>query len=641
MARDASSAGTEPDAVSPESAATGREIHAVTKEDVSSELLATLLAVMPDAAVVVNGDGAIVALNDQAESLFGYATSELSGRPVELLVPERFRHTHRHDRGHYLKNPRARAMGVGLDLVGRRKDGSELPLDISLAPIDRADRPLIVAGVRDISRARAATAAQAQLAAIVQSSLDAILGLTLDGKVTSWNPGAERLLGYTPDEIVGCHVGRLLPDDGSRELEELLEAVMADRPLVALDTRWMTKDGSPLDVAISVSPLRDATDRLIGFSVLLRDITARKRAETLLRQQERWQSAAAEIRLAFLSNRTIGRSLELICSRSCDLIHADVALIIVVHDDVARVAAICGATSAAPGEELLTLPPIASEALASARTQVAAAASAELLAGGGPQLAAPILSERKPVGVLLVARSQARAEFGAEDVEMAEGFAGQAGLGLELAEAREAREQLLLSSDRERIGRDLHDLVIQRLFGTGMGLQGILHLVDNERAAERIATAVDDLDATIREIRTTIFQLEMPVSAASGLRTEIMHLVDDTTESLDFEPNVHFDGPVDSVISDEVKIELLAVVREALSNVARHSHASQADVDLRVGDEVVLVVSDDGVGLKESGRRSGLANAQARAEKLGGSLRITSPSGGGTRLEWRVPMGGG
>ena len=613
----------------------------MTKEDVSSELLATLLAVMPDAAVVVNGDGAIVALNDQAESLFGYATSELSGRPVELLVPERFRHTHRHDRGHYLKKPRARAMGVGLDLVGRRKDGSEFPVDISLAPIDRADRPLIVAGVRDISRARAATAAQAQLAAIVQSSLDAILGLTLDGKVTSWNPGAERLLGYTPEEIVGCHVGRLLPEGGSRELEELLDAVMADRPLVALDTRWMTKDGSPLDVAISVSPLRDATDRLIGFSVLLRDITARKRAETLLRQQERWQSAAAEIRLAFLSNRTIGRSLELICSRSCDLIHADAALIIVIDDDVARVAAICGTTSAVLGEELPTLPPMASEALASARTQVARAASADLLAGGGPQLAAPILSQRKPVGVLLVARSQARAEFGAEDVEMAEGFAGQAGLGLELAEAREAREQLLLSSDRERIGRDLHDLVIQRLFGTGMGLQGILHLVDNERAAERIATAVDDLDATIREIRTTIFQLEMPVSAASGLRTEIMHLVDDTTESLDFEPNVHFDGPVDSVISDEVKIELLAVVREALSNVARHSHASQADVDLRVGDEVVLVVSDDGVGLKESGRRSGLANAQARAEKLGGSLRITSPSGGGTRLEWRVPMGGG
>jgi PAS domain S-box-containing protein len=641
MARDASSSGTEPDPVSRESAATGRETDALATEDVSSELLATLLAVMPDAAVVVNGDGAIVALNQQAESLFGYAASELTGRTVEILVPERLRHAHRHDRGHYLKTPRARAMGVGLDLVGRRKDGSEFPVDISLAPIRGANRPLIVAGVRDISRARAATAAQAQLAAIVQSSLDAILALTLDGKVTSWNPGAERLLGYTPEEIVGCHVGRLLPEGGSRELEELLDAVMADRPPVARDTQWMTKEGSRLDVGISVSPLRDSTDRLIGFSVLLRDITARKRAETLLRQQERWQSAAAEIRLAFLSNWTIDRSLELICTRSCDLIHADVALIMVVDDDVARVAAIGGATSAAPGEEVPTLPPIASEALASGQTQIAAAGSADPWVGGGPQLAAPILSERKPVGVLLVARSQGRAEFAADDIEMADGFAGQAGLGLERAEARQAREQLLLSGDRERIGRDLHDLVIQRLFGTGMGLQGILHLVDNERAAERIATAVDDLDATIREIRTTIFQLEMPVSAAAGLRTEIMHLVDDTTESLGFEPNVHFDGPVDSVISDDVKAELLAVVREALSNVARHSHGSHADVDLRVGDEVVLVVSDDGVGLKESGRRSGLANVQARAEKLGGSLRVTSPSGGGTRLEWRVPMGGG
>jgi signal transduction histidine kinase len=278
-----------------------------------------------------------------------------------------------------------------------------------------------------------------------------------------------------------------------------------------------------------------------------------------------------------------------------------------------------------------------SEALASSETQVASAPFADPLAAAGPRLAAPIMSEHNAVGVLILARSEAGADFRAEDLEMAEGFAGQAALGLELARARQAREQLLLSGDRERIGRDLHDLVIQRLFGTGMGLQGILHLVENERAAERIATAVDDLDATIQEIRTTIFQLEMPRSAASGLRAEILQLVDEVSERLEFEPNVHFDGPVDSIVSDEVKGELLAVGREALTNVARHSHASHADVDLRVGDEVVLVVSDDGVGLKGSGRRSGLANALARAERLGGSMLVTSPSRGGTRLEWRVP----
>jgi signal transduction histidine kinase len=171
-----------------------------------------------------------------------------------------------------------------------------------------------------------------------------------------------------------------------------------------------------------------------------------------------------------------------------------------------------------------------------------------------------------------------------------------------------------------------------------MGLQGILHLVSNQRAAERIAVAVDDLDETIREIRTTIFELEMPRSAASGLRTEIMSIVEEASESLNFEPNVHFDGPVDSVVSDEVKTELLAVIREALSNVARHSQASHADVHLAVDEEVSLVVSDDGVGLKDHGRRSGLANVRARAEVLGGSMGITSPPGGGTRVEWRVPM---
>src|SRR5262249_8387147 len=222
-----------------------------------------------------------------------------------------------------------------------------------------------------ISQARAANAAQAQLAAIVQSSLDAILALTLEGNITSWNPGAERLLGYRPDEMVDQHVSRLLPEDGKVEVEELLDGVMAERPPIALDTRWLTKEGSPIDVAISVSPLRDEADRLIGFSVLLRDITARKRAEALLRRQERWQAATAEIRLALLSNRAIDESLELICVRSRELVHVDSALIVVKDGDVIRVVAIAGTGSASPGEELTSLPPVLSDALKTGQTQVA------------------------------------------------------------------------------------------------------------------------------------------------------------------------------------------------------------------------------------------------------------------------------
>ena len=648
MARNASSPQNERDAEGHEPALSGRDAQAATKEDVSSELLEMLLAVMPDAAVVVKGDGEIAAVNAQAEQLFGYSASELAGRTIELLIPERFRHLHRHDRATYLVAPRARPMGVGLDLAGRRKDGTEVPVDISLAPISGADRPLIVAAVRDISHARAATEAQAQLATIVQSSLDGIVALTLEGKVTSWNPGAERLFGYEPDEMLGRHVSVLLPQDGNRELEELLDAVMADRPVDPLDARWLTRDGSPIDVGISVSPLRDDTDRLIGFSVLMRDITARKQAEAQLRRQERWQAASAEIRLALLANMAIDKSLELICARSCELVPAEAALIVVTDDGVPRVVATSGSNVTMPGNELPSVPPLVSDALATARTRVAGRRQGDAspndslarVVGQGSRLAAPIMSDRKAVGALVLGRSEDDVEFEPDDIETAEGFADQAALALQLARARQDREQLLLATDRERIGRDLHDLVIQRLFGTGMGLQGILHLIHNGRAAARVAAAVDDLDATIREIRTTIFQLEMPKSAASGLRAEILQLVEEASESLDFEPNVHFDGPVDSVVSDELKAEVLAVAREALSNVARHAQASHADVHLGVGNEVVLVVSDDGVGLNESGRRSGLANVRARAEKLGGTVRITSPSEGGARLEWRVPMHG-
>jgi PAS domain S-box-containing protein len=135
----------------------------------TSELLTMLLAVMPDAAVAVDGDGRIVAVNGQAEAMFGYRADELSGRSVEVLVPERFRHGHRREWSAYTRSPRLRPMAAGLELFGRRRDGSELPVEISLAPVGGEARPMVVAAIRDTSERRAATAAQAQLAAIVRS----------------------------------------------------------------------------------------------------------------------------------------------------------------------------------------------------------------------------------------------------------------------------------------------------------------------------------------------------------------------------------------------------------------------------------------------------------------------------------------
>jgi PAS domain S-box-containing protein len=170
---------------------------------------------VPDAAVVVDAEGTIVSANEHTATQFGYELGDLVGQPVEILIPERFRHRHRGYRAEYSAAPRARAMGAGLRLFGRRRDGAEFPVDISLAPVTNADEPLVVAAVRDISDRVAATAAQARLAAIVQSSQDAIVSMSVEGAVSSWNPGATQLFGYNGEDILDRHVSQLIPRDES------------------------------------------------------------------------------------------------------------------------------------------------------------------------------------------------------------------------------------------------------------------------------------------------------------------------------------------------------------------------------------------------------------------------------------------
>src|SRR5437867_4913332 len=186
------------------------------------ELLETFMALMPDAALVVDPTGTIVSVNELALALFGYQANEIEGQPIEVLVPERFRHRHREDRARYFASPQVRPMGAGLELTGRRRDGREFAVDISLAPLSGVGGQLTVAAIRDASERRAATAAQAQLAAIVQSSVDAIISMTVEGEITAWNAGAEHLFGYRAEEVVGRHVSMLVASSESAVLEEML-----------------------------------------------------------------------------------------------------------------------------------------------------------------------------------------------------------------------------------------------------------------------------------------------------------------------------------------------------------------------------------------------------------------------------------
>jgi two-component system, NarL family, sensor histidine kinase DevS len=206
-------------------------------------------------------------------------------------------------------------------------------------------------------------------------------------------------------------------------------------------------------------------------------------------------------------------------------------------------------------------------------------------------------------------------------------------------ELHRAHEQLALVDDRERIARDLHDTVVQRLFAVGLSLQGALARAPADDAAERLQIAVDEIDKTIRDVRSSIFSLHTRRHAEESVRDEVMVTGREAARVLGFEPEVRFDGPLDTVVPDNVREHLVATLREALSNVTKHARASRVEVDVSVeGDELCLRVSDDGVGMGNPAAGNGLHNMRERALRHGGDCAISAAASGGTQIDWRVSL---
>jgi signal transduction histidine kinase len=257
----------------------------------------------------------------------------------------------------------------------------------------------------------------------------------------------------------------------------------------------------------------------------------------------------------------------------------------------------------------------------------------------GPAVLVPLGAPGDVRGVLTAGRQKGSLPLPPPAVEMLVTFAAQAGIGLELAQHRREAQRFAVFEDRDRIARDLHDLVIQRLFATGMSLQGSAGLIADAQAASRVRQAVDALDETIKEIRAAIFTLQSrPQPGSMGVRAQVMAVVQAMTEALGFPPALRMDERLDLVVPGEMAEHLLAVLREALSNAVRHSGATRINVMVTAGSDLVLTVRDNGRGMGETTRRSGLANLSARAAQIGGTLKISAAEGGGTELEWRVPL---
>jgi signal transduction histidine kinase len=367
------------------------------------------------------------------------------------------------------------------------------------------------------------------------------------------------------------------------------------------------------------------------------------RLYAVAQRRQRWLVAAGEITSLLLGRVQRTAALELVARRAREVAGAELVLVL-LHDEATGLLTVEVADGGAEGLVGTTL--AAAETLFAdavlARRQVVVehlgkAAVWPVPVVERPATAVPLATADTLHGLLVVVGSAREVPDPDEDLAMLTAFAGQAALALERAEAQEEREMFAILEDRERIARDLHDVVIQRLFATGLQLQTAARLAVRAEVSDRVNAAVDDLDATIRDIRSAIFELRSPMSAE--LRAEVRELVDAAAGPLGFRPALEILGPVDSSASVEVRTEVLAVLREALSNVVRHAAASAVSVRVEAGgSRLSLAVTDNGIGLAEEVARSGLANMRDRAARLGGTFDARRGDPDGSVVEWSVPI---
>ena len=370
-------------------------------------------------------------------------------------------------------------------------------------------------------------------------------------------------------------------------------------------------------------------------------------------RQQRWLRASSELTIALLSGASSEAVLGDLTRQALELSGADVVTLALQDESGRRLTyeyaegdgadeargLVVSAEHSLPGVVLQTGEPVTVENFA--EDERTAEVTRLPMGHLGPAVLFPLGTPGNVRGVLTVARRQGGPPLPEGATSVVANFAAQAAVALELAASREDAEQLSVLEDRDRIARDLHDLVIQRLYATGMSLEGTMPLATRREVADRIRSAVDAMDDTIRDIRATIFALQSRgLTHEPRLRADIVALVDEMTGMLGFAPALRLGSGLDSQATAELSEQLLAVLREALSNAARHSGATRVDVTVDTDSSGMLsvLVKDNGSGIPEGTRRSGLSNMADRAEKLGGELRLSPAEGGGTELQWKVPV---
>ena len=372
-----------------------------------------------------------------------------------------------------------------------------------------------------------------------------------------------------------------------------------------------------------------------------------------VRRREAALAAMQEVATTLVGGSEPLESLRLVARHARELVGADLATVAVPDDDgeMLVLEVVDGPVgSALGGARFPRAGSVSGDVLDTGQPAVLADASKDhrvsqpqVRAGElGPTLFVALVAGGSLFGTLSVARVTGAPPFSAADLDMVRSFAAQASVALERDRDRQGLQRMALLEEQERIARDLHDSVVQRLFAVGLSLQAMSRLVADPDARQRLAAAVDDLDMTVRHIRTVIFEVEAPRSGLEyGVRAKILELIREAGRAMGFEPRVTFDGPLDSTVPAALGDDVVATLREALSNTARHAHATHVDVEVTVdGTSVVLRVIDDGIGFDpaEDTGGHGLRNMRLRAERLGGRLDFTAGPNGGTLLQWTAQV---
>lgn len=380
---------------------------------------------------------------------------------------------------------------------------------------------------------------------------------------------------------------------------------------------------------------QDDEDIIVAVAVAAGAAIENARLYAQTRRRQRWLEATAEITAVLLGEVRRTEALQLVATRAREVAEADVSLVLLY--DGTRLAVevadgvedLTGTSVPVAGSEFT---PVVEEHHVTVVRDLGRAADWAVPLRTGTALLVPLSFGGEALGALVLAYREGSNTV--TDIALARTFAGQAALALERARAQDEREELAVLGDRERIARELHDVVIQRLFAAGLQLQGAV----GPEAQRTIDAVVDDLDSTIRDIRAAIFELRQ--TGPGSLRGEVRALVDQARGPLGFPAQLRIDGPLDTAVAEAARPALLAVLREALSNVARHAEATDVRVALTVRDgEIRLTVIDDGRGANPtSGGGHGLRNMRARADALGGFCELTGATPRGTTLTWSIPV---